>query len=83
MHECIRTRRLRFAHHDAKERLEDVALVVGIDIPPEPRVDERLTQRRALHPQQRMVEDLDRHHALHIRRIADDPAQREKRVLLE
>ena len=82
-HEFIRARRLRFAHDDAEQRLQDVTLIVRVHVTPKPRVDECLTQRCALHPEQRVIEDLQCHHALAVGRVADDPVQREEAVLLE
>ena len=73
--ELLRARRLRLADHDAEERLKDIALVVRIHIAAKPRIDECLPQRRTLHPQQRVIENLQRHDALHVRRIADHPAE--------
>ena len=81
--ELLRARRLRLADHDAEERLKDIALVVRIHIAAKPRIDECLPQRRTLHPQQRVIENLQRHDALHVRRIADHPAKREKGILCE
>ena len=83
LHEFICARRLGLADDNAEERLEDVALKVGVNIAPKSRIDERLTERRSLHPQERVIEDLERHDALHIRRIADHPVQREEGILLE
>ena len=81
--ELLRARRLRLTDHDAEERLKDIALVVRIHIAAKPRIDECLPQRRTLHPQQRVIENLQRHDALHVRRIADHPAKREKGILCE
>ena len=81
--ELLRARRLRLADHDAEERLKDIALVVRIHIAAKPRIDECLPQRRTLHPQQRVIENLQCHDALHVRRIADHPAEREKGILCE
>ena len=82
-HEFIGACRLRLAHDDAEQRLQDVALIVRVHVTPKPRVDERLTQRCALHTQQCMVEDLQCHHALAVGRVADDPVQREETVFLQ
>ena len=81
--ELLYARRLRLADHDAEERLKNIALVVRIHIAAKPRIDECLPQRRTLHPQQRMIENLHCHDALHVRRIADHPAKREKGILCE
>ena len=82
-HKFIGACRLRLAHDDAEQRLQDVTLIVRVHVTPKPRVDQCLTQRCALHPEKRVIEDLQCHHAFAVGRVADDPVQREETVFLQ